>query len=280
MTLEDEWWDIVSKARVGQGLSEIQLAHKSDISLAELHALKTGKPEQHAEEVGAIARALKLRSDQLRQIARQQWLPLPTPPLMQVETIRGDIGGYEVKGYIVHNGGEAVLIDTGYNASAMLTFLERRRLKLVGICLTHGHVDHAGGIDQILTKWPVPVYLGTGDEPLLEWSPPRDVLVTPADGRTIRVGDLVIECLTTPGHTPGGICYKLTHRGQPICFVGDTLFAGSIGRSNPATLYDTHLESVRRRVLTLTTETVLFPGHGPATTVREERAQNPFAGGT
>jgi glyoxylase-like metal-dependent hydrolase (beta-lactamase superfamily II) len=60
--------------------------------------------------------------------------------------------------------------------------------------------------------------------------------------------------------------------------VGDTLFAGSIGRSNPATLYDTHLESVRARVLTLATETVLFTGHGPATTVREERAQNPFAG--
>ena len=69
MTLEDEWWDIVGKARVGQGLSEVQLAHRSDISLAELHALKTGKPEQHAEEVGAIARALKLRPDQLKQIA-------------------------------------------------------------------------------------------------------------------------------------------------------------------------------------------------------------------
>lgn len=279
MTLEDEWWDIVGKARVGQGLSDVQLAHQSDISLAELHALKNGKPQQHVEEVGAIARALKLRPDQLRQIALRQWQPLPTPPMRQVETIRGDIGGYEVKGYIVHSGGEAVLIDTGYNAPAMSAFLERRRLKLIGICLTHGHVDHAGGIDQILAKWPVPVYLGTGDEPLLEWSPPRELLVTPADGRTIRVGELTIECLTTPGHTPGGICYKLTHHGQPICFVGDTLFAGSIGRSNPATLYDTHLESVRGRVLTLATETVLFPGHGPATTVREECAQNPFAGG-
>jgi glyoxylase-like metal-dependent hydrolase (beta-lactamase superfamily II) len=83
--------------------------------------------------------------------------------------------------------------------------------------------------------------------------------------------------MTTPGHTPGGICYRVEDQGQAVCFVGDTIFAGSIGGSNPATLYATHLESVRQRVLKLGEPTVLLPGHGPATTVREELLFNPFA---
>ena len=94
----------------------------------------------------------------------------------------------------------------------------------------------------------------------------------------ITVGCLTVRCLATPGHTPGGICYRVEDGGHPICFVGDTLFAGSIGRANPSSLYQVHLDSVRRRVLKLPEQTVLFPGHGPATTVTEEWAQNPFGG--
>jgi glyoxylase-like metal-dependent hydrolase (beta-lactamase superfamily II) len=81
----------------------------------------------------------------------------------------------------------------------------------------------------------------------------------------------------TPGHTPGGICYVTDMQNRSVCFVGDTLFAGSIGRSNPHTLYATHLDSVRRRVLKLPLDSTLFPGHGPATTVREEIDNNPFS---
>ena len=78
--------------------------------------------------------------------------------------------------------------------------------------------------------------------------------------------------MTTPGHTPGGVCYQ----ADQCVFVGDTLFAGSIGRANPATLYATHLSSVRERLLTLPDSLILFPGHGPSTTVREEKDHNPF----
>jgi glyoxylase-like metal-dependent hydrolase (beta-lactamase superfamily II) len=83
--------------------------------------------------------------------------------------------------------------------------------------------------------------------------------------------------MPTPGHTPGGVCYRLEKAARPICFVGDTLFAGSIGRSNPAGLYQTHLQSVRKLVLTLAPDTLLFPGHGPATMVGEELLHNPFS---
>ncbi len=88
----------------------------------------------------------------------------------------------------------------------------------------------------------------------------------------MRVGGREVRFIATPGHTPGGVCYKT----DAYCFVGDPLFAGSIGRANPSTLYPTHLESVRTRVLTLSETFILFPGHGPSTTVREEKDHNPF----
>jgi glyoxylase-like metal-dependent hydrolase (beta-lactamase superfamily II) len=121
------------------------------------------------------------------------------------------------------------------------------------------------------------VYLGPDDLDLLSWRPPQDVLHVPKEDGTLEVGGLWLRFMPTPGHTPGGVCYRLEQADQPICFVGDTLFAGSIGRSNPAGLYPSHLDSVRRRVLALAPETRLFPGHGPATTVHEELLHNPFA---
>src|SRR2546429_2782704 len=102
-------------------------------------------------------------------------------------------------------------------------------------------------------------------------------LTQPDDGRVIQVGGLSVRCMATPRHTPGGICYRVGQGTQQICFVGDTLFAGSIGRANPFSLYPAHLDSVRRRVLTLPARTVLYPWHGPATTVSEELSHNPFA---
>jgi glyoxylase-like metal-dependent hydrolase (beta-lactamase superfamily II) len=187
------------------------------------------------------------------------------------------INGYGVQGYVVHEDGEALLVDTAYNAPAMLDVLRRHRLRLIGICLTHGHADHADGIEEILTQHEVPVYLGPEDVGLLSWRPREDVLVVPTDGFSIKVGGRTVRCVTTPGHTPGGICYCVDDARLPVCFVGDTLFAGSIGRSNPKDLYSAHLHSVRDRVLTLSLDYRLLPGHGPATTVEEELDHNPFA---
>ena len=162
-------------------------------------------------------------------------------------------------------------------APAMLSVLKENRLQLKAVCLTHGHTDHAGGLDQILSQWPVPVYLGKGDFPLLPWKPPSSSITIPTDGQKILVGDLTVTCLPTPGHTPGGYCFRVSESKKEVCFVGDTLFAGSIGRSNPFSLYAAHLCSVRERVLSLPGETVLLPGHGPATTVSEELINNPFS---
>ncbi len=277
MPLEDELSDIIKKARTGQQRSVTEVARTAGLSEADVTGLERGQPARSREQVQAVARALGLKGDQLAQVA-EGWVPEALPPSVgHVETILGSIGGYEVKGYIVHDRGEAVIVDTAYNAEAMLKMLTERNLRLRAICLTHGHSDHADGIDAILKTSPVPVYLGPDDLDLLSWRPSEEALHVPKQDDAVHVGGLRLRFLPTPGHTPGGVCYRLEEAGEPICFVGDTLFAGSIGRSNPAGLYQTHLDSVRRRVLALPQETRLFPGHGPATTVREERLHNPFA---
>lgn len=284
MSLEDDFTDIVKKARMGRGLSLEAVARGAGLEARDVAALERGERAPSLGEVDGIARALKLRSMPLGDIAKGAWLPAAMPSWVTsgvtgVETVHGDIGGYAVKGYVVYDteAKEAVLVDTAYNAQAMLAVLKRRGFRLTGICLTHGHADHADGIEQILAQWPVPVYLGHEDESLLSWHPPRERLTEPGDGRAITVGRVTIRCARTPGHTPGGICYQVEGLDSPLCFVGDTLFAGSIGRSNPFGLYPVHLESVRRRVLRFPESTVLLPGHGPATTVAEELVHNPFA---
>jgi hydroxyacylglutathione hydrolase len=277
MPLEDEFSDIIKKARTGQGLSVGDMTRMTGLSSGDITELERGARLPDRDEVRALAKTLGLRAGPLEQIGIELWEPAVATTVSWVETVRGSINGYGVQGYVVHDGGEAVLIDTAYNAPAMIDALSTRHLHLMGICLTHGHADHADGIDQILKFRDVPVYLGTEDVDLLSWRPADVQMKAPENGQTIAVGRLSVHCLATPGHTPGGICYRVDDQSQRVCFVGDTLFAGSIGRSNPSTLYQTHLRSVRTHVLGLSPEYRLLPGHGPATTVREELEHNPFA---
>lgn len=276
MPLEDELCDILKKSRLGQGLSVGEVARRAGLPSGNLTALERGDRPRDRSEVRALANALGLRDDPLARIAIDQWEPVPRRLPAWVETIHGSINGYGVQGYVVHDDGEALFVDTAYNAPAMLDFLSAQDLNLVAVCLTHGHADHADGIEQMLALHQVPVYLGAEDVELLSWRPPAAQLITPVQGQTIAAGRLRLHCLLTPGHTPGGVCYRLDDQQAPVCFVGDTLFAGSIGRSNPTALYQTHLASVRSAVLGLPPEYRLLPGHGPATTVEEELIHNPF----
>ena len=276
MPLEDDFSDIIKKARTGLKLSIGDVARLTGLPGADITALERGDQLRDRAELRALSNALGLRLEALQAIVLDKWMPQPLPPMSGIETVQGEISGYAVKGYIVHDAGEAVLVDTAYNAEMMLEILEARRLRLLAVCLTHGHADHAEGIQRIINRWPVPVYLGPDDLSLLHWQPSEQQLKRPDHGGRIRVGGLELRCLGTPGHTAGGICYRVEMPWGPVSFVGDTLFAGSIGRSNPAQLYHAHLESVRRHVLTLPADCVLLPGHGPGTTVREELEHNPF----
>ncbi len=281
MTLEDEFCDVVKKARMGRGQSIAQAAAAARLPEDEWEGLERGARFPSEREVRAVARALDLKDEALVAVAVRGWRPVSSPEWVSslVTTVRGAIGGYEVKGYVLGDPhtGRAVFIDTAYDAAAMSAALTADNLTLVGVCLTHGHRDHAGGgLERVVSEWRVPVYLGRGDWPLAPWTPSEESVIAPNDQHVIAVGDLRVTCVAAPGHTPGGFCYAVQSRGRAVCFVGDTLFAGSVGRSNPWSLYAEHLRSVRRRVLRLDPATVLLPGHGPPTTVREERAHNPF----
>ena len=283
MGLEDDFCDIIKKSRHGQSLSLATIAEQSHLSQNDLEQLEKGSRLPNSNEVEALACSLNLRSLPLAQIAIDGWTPNEIPPWVTqdglVTTIFGDIGGYEVKGYLLTDPQtkQTVMIDTGYNAKQMIESIQTQQLTLNAVCLTHGHTDHAGGLKKILAAWSVPVYIGEEDVDLLDWAPPQTLLSFPKNGETVSIGSLNLECLATPGHTPGGHCFRLNTKKHELCFVGDTLFSGSVGRSNPFSLYPTHLASVRDIVLTLEDDTVLLPGHGPATTVQEERTHNPFA---
>jgi hydroxyacylglutathione hydrolase len=182
MPLEDDFCDIIKKARIGQGLSVGDVARMAGLPGGDITALERGTRPPDRPEVQALAKTLGLRPDPLEQIAIEKWEPVAQLPTAWVERIQGSINGYGVQGYVVYDGGEALLIDTAYNAPAMIEFLSEHQLRLMGICLTHGHADHADGIDQILNCCQAPVYLGTEDVGLLSWRPPgREFVRTVSD---------------------------------------------------------------------------------------------------
>ena len=146
MPLEDDFSDIMKKARSGLKLSVGDLARLTGLPGADITALERGDQLHDRAELLAITAALGLRLSSLEAIVLNKWIPRPLPLMPGIETVQGEINGYAVKGYVIHDAGEAVLVDTAYNAEMMLEILEARRLHLVGICLTHGHADHAEGI--------------------------------------------------------------------------------------------------------------------------------------
>ncbi|MFO0766304.1 MAG: MBL fold metallo-hydrolase [Nitrospiraceae bacterium] len=206
--LEDELSDIIKKARTGQQRTVAEVARASGLTESDLGDLERGHAPRRKEQVRAVAHALGLRPEPLEQVV-EGWTPSGVPAAVpHVETVLGSIGGYEVKGYIVHDRGEAVMIDTAYDPKGMMRVLAEKGLRLRAICLTHGHSDHAEGIEDLLHSTRVPVYLGPGDLDLLGWRPPAELLSTPQDGGTVTVGGLTITFLTTPGHTPGAFAIE------------------------------------------------------------------------
>ena len=187
--------------------------------------------------------------------------------------------------------GECVVIDPGSNGprefQRLKDFIEGRSLKPVKVLLTHGHFDHTLGLADAAAAWNVPVYLHPADADLLvrsiDWSRQLGLTATPyegpltgiADGDTIRFGNTELKVIATPGHTPGGVCYY--NEKDAVLFSGDTLFAGSIGRTDFAEGdYDRLIDSIRNKLLPLDGDVTVLPGHGPATSIGYERATNPF----
>jgi hydroxyacylglutathione hydrolase len=203
------------------------------------------------------------------------------------------VGPFFKNGFVVgcEDARDAVLIDPGDEVAGLLAFAERNRLAIRHILLTHAHVDHVTGVAAAKRAFDVPVYLHRDDVFLYEQAvemgalfglkvepqPPIDAYYTPAD--VIMFGAYEVRPHHTPGHCPGGVCLQIGRKGERgnELFVGDTLFAGAIGRTDlPGGNYDVLIGSIRNVLFPFGDDAIVHPGHGPATTIGHERRTNPF----
>jgi glyoxylase-like metal-dependent hydrolase (beta-lactamase superfamily II) len=201
------------------------------------------------------------------------------------------LGAYQTNCYILRACGAAkdcLIIDTGLEAGELINFLEAHKLNPVAVILTHGHIDHIAGLTELRNRFPdIKVYIHkldaemlTGEKENLSFMAGVHLGSEPADffleeGDTIEQANIKLDVLHTPGHTPGGIC--LYSKEQRIVFVGDTLFADSVGRTDmPGGSTTKLLKSIKEKLCPLPDETIVYPGHGPQTTIAQEKASNPF----
>jgi hydroxyacylglutathione hydrolase len=185
---------------------------------------------------------------------------------------------------------EAIVIDPGDDIENILAVLEKHALRVTQIVVTHAHIDHVGGAVKLKSVTGAPLLLNENDDALLKmldvqaaWlgmQDPGTVTVdsSVSDGDTLRCGTLEANVIHTPGHTQGSICLFLAAENTLIA--GDTLFHGSIGRTDlPGGNYETLIRSIHHKLLVLPEGTIVIPGHGPHTTIHEERERNPFLQG-
>lgn len=185
-------------------------------------------------------------------------------------------GVYEENCYVLKAGeGEAAVIDPGDDADRILDLLEREGLRAIAVLLTHGHWDHIGAVSDVADAFAAPVMLHAADLPLIqEWAPrPIEPARLLAHGDRIACGGLVFEILHTPGHTPGSLCLRTGNR----LFTGDTVFKGTVGRTDfPGGSSEALHASIRDHLLPLPDDIEVYPGHGAPTTIGDERRYNPF----
>jgi glyoxylase-like metal-dependent hydrolase (beta-lactamase superfamily II) len=182
---------------------------------------------------------------------------------------------------------EAMVIDPGDDIDDIVAILEEHKLQVKQIVITHAHIDHVGGAMKLRARTGAPILLNQNDYALLKmldvqasWlgmSDPGKVEIEAelAHDQTLTAGNLTANVLHTPGHTEGSVC--LYFPAEKILIAGDTLFARSIGRTDlPGGSFEKIMHSLHERVLSLPDDTAVIPGHGPVTTIGEEREENPF----
>ena len=196
-----------------------------------------------------------------------------------------EVGAYAVNCTILSVDGKAWIVDPGSEGLLIAAQLKKLALEQGGILLTHGHFDHIGAVNDLQRRFPgLPVYVGEKDIPVLthpfnQMPPDYPAITKPTDLVGLKEDDAIdglpgVQVIATPGHTPGGVCYHFPER--KLLLSGDTLFAGSVGRTDfPGGDMATLMASLAKLVK-LPDDTVVIPGHGPQTTIGDEKSSNPF----
>ena len=202
------------------------------------------------------------------------------------------VGAFQENCYVVGDeaSGVGAIVDPGDEAARIALTVEQTDLEIAQILLTHAHIDHVGAVAALADEYGCPVLMHAEAEPMLKALPQQAVMMGMRFGRvpevdryvedeeTLEVGNLALRSLYTPGHAPGHLAFYIESEG--LVLSGDALFAGSVGRVDlPGGSMEVLMRSIRERLLTLPDGTRVFPGHGPQTTIGEERAHNPFLGG-
>jgi glyoxylase-like metal-dependent hydrolase (beta-lactamase superfamily II) len=271
--LEDHLGDIIGKARAMSCVSAGPAATAAGISEAELAALEeTGQIRGLKLDFKALGKLIGLHPQKLAGIAGG-WLPV-APDLsvwreLRMFTSAGD--GLTVNCFLVWDEvtRDAALFDLGLNAKPLLDCLTENNLVLRHVFITHSHWDHVEALPKIRAAWPkARVHSSSKNAPVDQRNKPSEI---------IHLGGLRVTYRETPGHADDGVTYLVGNWQEDaphVAVVGDAIFAGSMGRGNPS--YDLARQKVREQILSLPPETLICPGHGPFTTVAQEKEHNPF----
>lgn len=181
------------------------------------------------------------------------------------------LGFLETNCYILgdSNDNEVIIIDPGDEPEKILKLINFKKFKVSKIIATHGHPDHIGGYAQIYKTFPIPLLINQEDARLFQVKETKDI----SQGDIINVGNLRLEVIHTPGHSPGSVCL----RGKDYLITGDTLFAGGIGRTDlPGGSMEKLFSSIQKKLFSLPEDLKFYPGHGDFSTLKDEKLYNPF----
>jgi len=264
--LEDNHEDIIAKAMRGRKIGKTALADSSGLEKADIENLLKGNFTE--DSILRISPQLKLDGQKLLISAKKLWIP-KKKKITGLKQFESSFGSMIVNSYILYDLSSKVawVFDTGTDCKSLLSFIKDQGLKVDAIFLTHSHRDHISCIDEILkfTEFPK-VYVHSSEK--------IHGAITIDEGFEEALPNFRLKALHTHGHSVGGITYVVNGLGQDIAIVGDAIFAGSMGGGMVS--YEDALMTNREKIMTLPDETILCPGHGPITTVGEEKKYNPF----
>ena len=198
---------------------------------------------------------------------------------MDIKTI--PVGIYNANCYLLIDQNQCAIIDPGGNPEYIINIIEDNNLRPQFILLTHGHVDHVGGVEAIKDKYNIPFYINKKDEDLIKeagyiygnFGKYKNADKHLVEDNVFQLGNLKIKAIETPGHSPGGMSFLVNN----VIFTGDTLFRESIGRSDfIGGNHNTLINSIESKLIVLDPDIYVLPGHGPQSTIGYEKNNNPF----